>query len=107
MADFYIGQDARRPTIVVNLLDAQGYVNLTGASSTTFRMRLQDGTTAISGTATVSQASTGEVTYAWGASDTATPGEYIAEWSVTWSTGITQTFPTDRVFTVLVRDKAT
>jgi hypothetical protein len=107
MADFYIGQDARRPTLVVNLLDAQGNVNLTGASSVTFRMRLQNGTTAVTGTATVTQAAQGEVTYAWAANDTATPGTYIAEWSVTWSTGVTQTFPTDRVFTILVRDKAT
>lgn len=106
MADFYIGQGARRPTLVVNLLDANGPVNVTG-KTVTFRMKLQDGTTAISGSATVSNGATGEVTYSWGASDTATPGTYIAEWSVTWDTGITQTFPTDRVFTVLVRDTAT
>ena len=107
MADFYIGQNARRPSIGVTLMDATGPVNLTGASSVTIRGRLQDGTTTFSGTATADVPAAGHVTYAWAANDTATPGTYIVEWSVTWSTGITQTFPTDRVFTVEIRDAAT
>lgn len=107
MADFYIGQGARRPNLVANLMDATGPVNLASASSVTFRMRLQNGTTTVSGSCTVSSPAEGEVTYSWGASDTATPGVFIAEFSVTWTTGVTQTFPTDRVLTVEVRDAAT
>lgn len=107
MADFYIGQGARRPVLGATLTDANGPVNLTSASSITFRGRLMDGTTTFSGSAVADAPAAGHVTYSWGANDTATPGTYMVEFSVTWSTGITQTFPTDRVMTLEVRDAAT
>lgn len=107
MADFTIGQGARRPILYATLTQAGEPLDLTGASSVTFRGRLQDGTTVFSGTCTIITAADGEVSYSWAANDTATPGTYIVEFSITWSTGITQTIPTDRVATLLVRNAAT
>lgn len=106
MADVYMMQGARRPVIGMTLVDSDGPVNLTGASSITFRGRLQDGTTTFSGSATADLPALGHITYSPATNDFATPGLYIVEAVVTWSTGVTQGFPTDRVATLLVRDAA-
>jgi hypothetical protein len=106
MADAYVMQGARRPILGMTLVDANGPVNLTSASSIAFRGRLQDGTTVFSGSATADSPAAGHITYTPGANDFATPGTYIVEAVVTWDTGITQGFPTDRIATLLVRDAA-
>lgn len=102
MADFTIGQGARRPTIPAQLTESGQPINLTGASSVTLRALLPDGTTAITGTCTIDAASTGEVSYAWAANDTDTPGLYRLQFVITWSAGVTQALPTHRNATLLV-----
>jgi hypothetical protein len=106
MADFSIGQGDRRPILTATLTQAGEPLNLTGASGVVFRGRLQDGTTAFTGSCTITGASTGDVSYTWGASDTATPGLYICEFVITWSTGVTQAIPTHRRATLLITDAA-
>lgn len=68
--------------------DADGYVDLTVFASVQFRMV---------GPATVQGAATGDalgnLSYAWGAGQTDTPGEYQAVWRCTDGSGKMQTFP--------------
>jgi len=115
MADYSIKQGARRPVLTATLTEAGEPLDLTGAVSVAFRGRLQDGTTTFTGSCTVTNATTGEVTYAWGANDTAVPGTYIVEFVVTWVAAvvgppavaaITQIVPSYRQRTLDVLDNA-
>jgi hypothetical protein len=45
------------------------------------------------GTATISNAAGGEITYNWGTADTNTAGDYEAEVEVLWNDGKPETFP--------------
>lgn len=107
MADFTIGQGDRRPVLTATLTQAGEPLDLTGASGVVFRGVLQDGTTAFTGSCTVTSAADGEVSYTWGANDTATAGLYLCEFVITWSTGVTQTIPTHRQATLLVKQANT
>lgn len=107
MADFSIGQGNRRPVLTATLTQSGEALDLTGASGVVFRGVLQNGTTAFTGSCTITGASTGDVSYTWGANDTAIPGLYVCEFVVTWSTGITQSIPTHRRATLLVTAAAT
>jgi hypothetical protein len=74
----------------------EAVVNLETALSAVFNMREQADTKRIKinrGTATISNAANGEVTYQWQAGDTDTSGIYDAEVEVTWSDGDPETFP--------------
>jgi len=97
MADFTIKANDRKPDLVVLCLDAAGAaVDLTTASSVKLIMSSSVGATPkVDAAATITDAATGEVTYAWQAGDTDTPGRYIGEIEVTWSVGVVQTFPSD------------
>lgn len=97
---FEIKQNDRRPLFVVVLKDdfgetSESIVNLTTATSAVFNMRdATSGTVKVSrGSATISNAAGGEVTYAWGTADTATAGDYVAEVEITWNDGKPETFP--------------
>ena len=115
MADFSIGQGDQRPVLTATLTQAGEPLDLTSAVSVAFRGRLQDGTTAFSGTCTITGASTGDVSYTWGVNDTAVPGTYIIEFVVTWVAAVVgppavaakvQTIPTHRRATLLITDTA-
>lgn len=94
MADFTIKAHDRRPSIQANLSAAGAAVDLTTALSVKFIMANSTGTVVVNTTAVIVTANQGVVRYDWGATDTATPGAYTAEWEVTWSAGIKQTYPT-------------
>jgi hypothetical protein len=94
MADFTIKAHDRRPSIQATLSTAGTAVDLTTAVSVKFIMANASNTVVVNTTAVIVTASQGVVRYDWGATDTATPGNYTAEWEVTWSAGIKQTFPT-------------
>ena len=84
------------PAVRAVLLDADGApVNLTGA---TVRFIIATKTTprtaAVDAEATV-DTEPGTVIYEWVAGDTAEPGDYDAEFEVTYADGRYQTFPTD------------
>lgn len=106
MADLYMVQGDRRPILAATLTQGGEAINLTGASGVVFRGRLQNGTTVFTGSCSIVSAAAGTVTYTWGASDTATPGIYIVEFVITWSTGVTQSIPSHRTRTLEIRDTA-
>ncbi len=67
-----------------------------------FHLKSLAGTTAVNAAAAIDNAATGIVSYAWGLTDTATPGDYLAEFEVTWTGGKKQTFPSPGYVTVYV-----
>lgn len=97
MTDFYIKQNDTSPALLATITDADGPVNLTGAS-VTFYMASAVGsvkTIITSGAATVINAATGQVSYSWDAPDTAIAGIHIAEFEVVFSDASKETFPND------------
>jgi hypothetical protein len=109
---FSIKQNDTRPLFVVVLKDDFGEpgeapVNLTTAGGTAFfNMRAANaGAVKITrGTALVTNAAAGEVTYSWTATDTNTPGAFEAELEVQWTGGKVETFPNDGYWDVTVTD---
>ena len=83
---FYIKQNDTRPIITANLVDGNGAaVNLDGAS-VAFKMRKVGATAAtVDSAATITDSSTGKVTYTWTASNTSTVGSYEGEFQVTYA----------------------
>lgn len=100
MDPFEIGQNDRRPLFVVVLKDdfgevSESIVSLTTATSVVFNMRAQ-GAGAVKvnrGTAAITNAAGGEITYSWGTADTNTAGLFEAEVEVIWNDGKPETFP--------------
>lgn len=97
---FEIKQNDRRPVFVVALKDnfgeaGEAAVDLTAATAVVFNMRAASGgaVKVSRGAATVTNAAGGEVTYAWGATDTDTVGAFEAEVEVAWNDGKAETFP--------------
>lgn len=109
---FTIKQGDRRPYFVVALKDdfgeaTQAAVNLTTATSAVFNMRLRAApqTVVVSrGSASITNAALGEVTYAWGTLDTNTVGNYDAEVEIVWSDGKAETFPSDSYWAITIVD---
>jgi hypothetical protein len=97
---FEIKQGDRRPLFVVVLKDdfgepSESIVNLTTATSAVFNMRAANaGAVKVNrGSATITNAAGGEVTYSWGTADTNTAGSFEAEVEITWNDGKPETFP--------------
>lgn len=67
-------------------------VDLTGAT-VRFHMALQGVTAKVDALATVVDALTGSVKYAWATADTDTAGDFMGEWEVTFPDGRKQSFP--------------
>jgi hypothetical protein len=108
---FILKQGDRRPSFVVALKDdfgeeTEAAVDLTTAGTAYFNMRAANGgAVKISrGTATITSAATGVVTYAWGATDTDTAGDYEAELEILWNDGKAETFPNDTYWDVEIVD---
>jgi hypothetical protein len=95
MQTFNIKVGDRLPVLAATLLDGDGApVDLTTATGVTFRMRLQGSVSPLFNSACViTGATTGQVEYRWGASDTVTAGTYDGEFVVTWTGGKVQTVP--------------
>lgn len=90
---YYIKTGDRLPVISATLKSNGTAVDLTNATSVNFAYRLAGATTTTTVAATIVSATAGTVKYAWGVGTTLVPGEYEAEWVVTWSGGEEQTFP--------------
>ena len=56
------------------------------------------------GSAAITSAATGEVTYSWGTADTDTAATYQAEIEIVWNDGKAETFPNDSYWEVVVTD---
>lgn len=101
MANWYMTQNNRRPSITAQLYSATGPIDLTGATGVKFVMS-RNGVSKIDASATIVTAATGKVRYDWGATDTNTPGVFNAHFEITWSSGITQDVPNDRYDQVII-----
>ena len=103
--DIWLKQNDTSPAIAHQLLDEAGAaVNLT-AASVKFMAWLPGAAAAkINAAATITGAATGNVSYTPGASDTDSPGDYLAEWQVTFSGGAIQTFPQSGYLKLRVTD---
>ena len=96
MAIRYIKQGARDPALVVTLNDESGTaVNVSAATSITLTMRTKNGTVLINQQTMsfVTDGTDGQVSYAWQAGSTDTPGEHDIEVDVNWASGTRTTFP--------------
>lgn len=95
------------PALRARLLASDGTVvpNLDTAT-VTFRMCLKDSDVAVvDGEADVIDSDTGEVSYAWADGDTATAGDYDAEFIVESAGGV-QTVPSKKYLRVKVNKRA-
>lgn len=100
MADIYLKHKDRLPKLRATLSDANGPVDLTGATVKVW-WRLQSGGTEKSGTCTIVDAANGVVEYAWAAGDTDTAGDYYVEFVATFGIA-TMTFPNDGYLTMSI-----
>lgn len=102
---FTIKQFDRRPLFVGVLTDENGVVNLTTAGTVFFNMRTEAGSIKINrGTAAITSAAAGQVTYTWGTADLDTVNSYQAEFEVVWNDGKAETFPSDGYISISVVD---
>lgn len=105
--DVVLKQHDTRPTQVWNLTQTVGGtttpVNLTTASSVLVLLKDQASATTGGGTATITNAAAGTISYTPNATtDTATVRKWNAEIQVTWSDGGIETFPNDSYFTIRI-----
>jgi hypothetical protein len=95
VADFTIKANDRLPSIQATLSSGGSALNLATATAVKFIMKTAVGSTIkVNSAATIVTPADGVVRYDWAAIDTDTPGEYVAEWEITWTGGKKQTVPT-------------
>lgn len=103
--DWYVKQGDRSPSIAFQLLDGNGVAINLAAATVSFIMWAPGAAAAkVNAAATITDAPTGKVSYAWAAVDTDTPGDYMAEWEVTFSGGYKETFPNSGWLKVRILD---
>ncbi len=105
-ADFHIKEGDTLPALSVALKDAAGRAaNLAGAA-VRFHMRRPDATMLhVDAPAAIVSAPDGTVRYDWSAADTAAPGDYCAEFEVTFADGKRESFPNDRNLLVRIAEQ--
>lgn len=93
-----------RPRYRVQLTSDGNPVDLTTATGVRFLMKVgTTGALLVDGVATIVDAATGIVEYAWVAGDTDVSGTYNIEFEVNWG-GEKQTFPSSGYFTLTIND---
>lgn len=105
MSDFYLKYQDRLPVLQSNLTDANGYIDLSTASTVYFVHQLKSRINPpITGTGSIVSSTSGLVQYAWPAA-TISGGVYNGEWRVEFSNGKQITIPNDGYtsFTLLPR----
>jgi hypothetical protein len=99
MATFYIKQNDTRPSLYAQLLQDGSVVDLTGCT-VLFGLRGMDAKEAV-----ITDAATGNVRYDWEAEDTATTGNYQAEFEVTFADATVETFPNNDYLTIVIMEE--
>jgi len=90
-----IKQGDRRPAAPATIKRGTAIVDLTNATSVTFKLRRKSFVDlTVDAEADILSAVDGTVEYRWAVGDTDLAGEYQAEWEVLWSDGTPETFPT-------------
>lgn len=106
MAPFTIRQNDRLPTFEVVLRDRNGPVELTSATVRLHLVRTRRRSLVLNVPATPAVDQSGEdrgrVFYEWAVGNTAVPGDYEAEFEVTFLSGKKETFPNEGYIPVLV-----
>lgn len=96
MATFVIKQNDTSPSIEATLTDINGSaVNIASASVRFHMKNMSNNTLTVDQAATIVNAASGIVRYAWQAADTQKPGLYNCEFEVTYSDNSIETFPND------------
>jgi hypothetical protein len=103
VADFTIKAHDRLPAISATLVDAdQAPFPIPDGATVLFVMaNATSRIVKVNAAAVVVDANVGKVRYQWAIGDTATPGDYVAEWQVT-AGGLAQTFPSAGYNTVTI-----
>ena len=103
---FYIKQNDNRPNLDVSLRDDRDRsVDITGATVVFHMRNAADNTVVVSsGSVSIISASRGDVRYDWVVANTATSGNFQAEFQVTFAEGAVQTFPNDGYVKIVITD---
>lgn len=99
-ADWQIKQGDTQPVFADSLAFSDSSVPPLQGATIVLRLRslTDDSLTTLAGTTAIDNANTGDISFTPTAADTATPGNYFAEWVVNYAAGTglgQQTFPTD------------
>jgi hypothetical protein len=102
--DFVIKAHDQLPAIAATLVDADLVpVDISDATVLFIMANATSRVVKLTSEATVVDGVAGRVEYQWNdTTDTATPGEYVAEWQVTFGDGKKQTFPSNSYNTVSI-----
>ncbi|UBF22589.1 phage BppU N-terminal domain [Halorubrum tailed virus 25] len=107
MTDFEIKQNDTSPAIVSYLQTPDGEPeDLTGANVLFKMVKATNRELVIDSTAEIVDAANGQVRYKWSSEDLSEPGNYLAEWEVTWASGTEKeqisTFPNYEFISIYV-----
>ena len=103
MADIYLTQNRRLPVLYAALRDYQGLINLSSASAVKFVMMSSGGVNKINYACTITNATIGQVSYAWASADVDTAGTFLAKFMVTIG-GKDLPIPSDRFLVVEIAE---
>lgn len=103
-AEIKITQGDTTPPLQSTLTENGQPKDLTSAESVVFEMIQYVGDVTVSGEASIVNANDGVVAYHWTDGDTDAPGLYICEWTVTYTDGSQQSFPSNGVDHLYIRD---
>ena len=92
--DFYLMQNDTSPSVAFQLIDGTGTpISLVGASVKFFMYAPGAASAKVNAAATITDSGLGKVSYTPTASNTDTPGDYLAQFQVTFASSAVETFP--------------
>lgn len=105
MSDLFIKQIDRLPVYQENILDTNGsYLNLSSLTTGYFIYKPYYSGTPVTGAAELISAASGLLQHSWTSGDVATPGLYMGEWRLSFSSG-ERTYPMDGFITFEIQPR--